>query len=87
MRFMAMRELKINPSAVLDRTKQEDVVVTRNGKPTAIMMGIDEDLLEEYIIAKHPTLLREAEAAWEEYKQKGGTTLAEMKRKVGRKRG
>ena len=89
MKFVAMRELKINPSKVLRRLAKEDVVVTRNGKPAAALLALDEDLLDEFIIAHHPTLLSEAEAARAEYREKGGVDHEAMKAMVerrGRKR-
>jgi len=89
MKFIAMRELKINPSRVLDRLAKEDVVVTRNGKPAAALLRLDEDLLAEFIIAPPPTLLSESEAARAEYRQKGSVDHEAMKAMVergGRKR-
>ena len=79
MRFVALRELKINPSRVLDRLGRDDVVVTRNGKPAAALVPLDEDTLDEFVIAHHPTLLSEVQAALAEYGKKGGVGHDEMK--------
>ena len=79
MKFIAMRELKISPSKVLGRLGKEDVVVTRHGKPAAALLPLDEDTLDEFIIAHHPTLLSEAEEARTEYKKKGGIGHDAMK--------
>jgi len=87
MRFVTLRELKINPSKVLRELKREGVVVTRKGKPAAALIPLDEDTLEDFIIAHHPTLLKELDKAYREYQAKGGKTLAEMRRKVGRRHG
>jgi len=87
MKFVTLRELKINPSKVLRGLKREAVVVTRKGKPAAALIPLDEDTLEEFIIAHHPTLLAELDKAYREYQSKGGKTLAEMKRKVGHRHG
>ncbi len=87
MKFIAMRELKINPSGVLGRLGKEDMVVTRNGKPAAVLLGIDEDTLEDYIFAVHPTFAREVEAAYREYREKGGIGHTEMRKKLGKRRG
>jgi prevent-host-death family protein len=87
MRFVTLRELKINPSKVLRELKREGVVVTRKGKPAAALIPLDEDTLEDFIIAHHPTLLAELDKAYREYQAKGGKTLAEMRRKVGRRHG
>ena len=87
MKFATLRELKINPTKVLRGLKREAVVVTRKGKPAAALIPLDEDTLEEFIIAHHPTLLAELDQAYREYQAKGGKTLAEMRRKVGRRHG
>jgi len=79
MKFIAMRELKISPSKVLDRLGKDDVVVTRHGKPAAALVPLDEDTLDEFVIAHHPTLLSEVEKARIEYEKKGGVGHDEMK--------
>ena len=87
MRFVTLRELKINPSRVLDELGKEDVVVTRNGKPAAALLYLDEDALDDFVIAHHPTLLREVAAAKAEYEAKGGVDHAAMKKRLLRRRG
>ena len=87
MKFVALRELKINPSKVLDRLKRQDVVVTRHGKPAAALVALDEETLDEFVIAHHPTLLAEVEAARSEYERKGGIGHDEMKALVEGKKG
>jgi len=87
MRFIPMRELKINPSAVLNRLGREDMVVTRNGKPAAVLLGLDEDTLEDYMISRNPLFTKELEAAYSEYETKGGISHAEMRKRLGKRRG
>jgi len=50
MKFIAMRELRNNTSKLLDQLAKEDIVVTRNGKPAAALLYLDEDLLEDFIL-------------------------------------
>jgi prevent-host-death family protein len=87
MKFVAMRELRNDTSKLLDRLAKEDVVVTRNGKPAAALIYLDEDLLEEFILAHHPKFLAEVEAARREYRKKGGIDHAAMKQRIERRRG
>lgn len=87
MKFVAMRELKINPSGVLNRLKREDVIVTRNGKPAAAMIMIDEDLLEDFIYAHHPSFMKGLEEARREYLRKGGVDHETMRRRILARRG
>ena len=86
MKFLTLRELKINPSRVFDRLAKEDLVVTRNGKPAAALVYLDEELLDDFILAHHPTLIREVEAARSEYREKGGIDHETMKKRVKRRR-
>ena len=87
MRFVALRELKIQPSRTLDRLDREDVVVTRNGKPAAALIRLDENLLEDFVLARSPKLWKEIQAAQREYLKKGGVDHATMRRRIERRRG
>ena len=87
MKFVALRELKINTSRVLKGLARDDFVVTKNGKPTAAIVHLDEDLLEEFILAHHPTLHAEAESARREYLKKGGIDHTTMKVRIRHPRG
>jgi len=87
MKFLSLRELKINPSRALDRLTEEDIVVTRSGKPAAALVYLDEDLLDDFILAHHPKFLKEVEAARLEYERKGGIDHETMKKRIPRRRG
>ena len=87
MKFIAMRDLKINASGVLDKLDDGDVVVTRKGKPAAAMIRLDEDLLEDFILAHHPHLLASVETARREYLKKGGISHDEMRGRLKPRRG
>ncbi|MBI4613722.1 MAG: type II toxin-antitoxin system prevent-host-death family antitoxin [Planctomycetes bacterium] len=87
MKFVTLRELKIRPSQVLDALAEEDVVLTRSGKPAAALLYLNEDLLDDFILAHHSGLLKEVEAARAEYRVKGGIDHEAMKKRVERRRG
>ncbi len=87
MKFIAMRELRNNTSQVFDQLDKEDIVVTRSGKPAAALIHLDEDLLEDFILAHHPTLLKEVDSARREYMEKGGVDHETMKKRIQRRRG
>ena len=87
MRFVTLRELKINPSKILDQLGEEDLVVTRSGKPAAALVYLDEDLLDEFVLAHHPKLLQEVEDAKAEYLEKGGIDHETMRNRIERHRG
>lgn len=87
MQFIAMRELRNNPSALLDRLAREDLVITRRGKPAAALVYVDEDTLEAFLLSRHPTLRRELAAAKKEFRAQGGLNHATMKKRIQRRRG
>lgn len=47
MKFVSTRELRNRPGYVRDLAQKDDLVLTTNGKPIAILLGIEEDELEE----------------------------------------
>jgi len=85
--FVSLRDLKINPSKVVGRLRKGDMIVTRNGKPAAALVYLDEELLEDFILVHHPTLLNEVESAKTEYLKKGGISHEAMKKRLLRRRG
>jgi antitoxin (DNA-binding transcriptional repressor) of toxin-antitoxin stability system len=42
MRFVSVRELSTKPKAVWKKIKEDDVIITSNGKPIAILSGVTE---------------------------------------------
>ena len=47
MKFLSARELRNRPGYVRNLVQKDDLVLTANGKPIAILLGIAEDELEE----------------------------------------
>jgi prevent-host-death family protein len=47
MKFLSTRELRNRPGHVRDLVQKDDLVLTTNGKPIAILLGVEEDELEE----------------------------------------
>jgi len=46
MRFISVRDFRLKPSKVWELAKQEkDVILTTNGRPVAILTGVDENSL------------------------------------------
>lgn len=87
MKFVAMRELRNNTSKLLDQLASEDMVVTRNGKPAAALVYLDEESLEDFVLAHHPAFLKEVDIARSEYEMRGGVDHETMKKRVSRRRG
>ena len=57
MKFISTRELRNRPGAVRELAQKEDLVLTADGKPIAILMGIENDDVEQAAL-----MLRQARA-------------------------
>jgi prevent-host-death family protein len=52
LRFISVRDLRLKPGEVWKLTKQEkDLIITANGRPIAILVGITEETLEDELDA------------------------------------
>lgn len=47
MKFLSTRDLRNRPGYVRDLARKEDLVLTANGKPFGILLGVNEDDFEE----------------------------------------
>ncbi len=62
MKFTNVRELKAKTSSVLRSVKKGDtVLVTTHGRPTAMLVPVSEDDLEDTLLAYSPTLRKKIE--------------------------
>lgn len=51
MKFLSTRELRNRPSYVRELAQKHDLVLTANGKPIAILVGVEDDQFEETVQA------------------------------------
>ena len=49
MRFISVRELSTKPREIWSKIKDEEVVITSNGKPIALLSGVTEETLERTV--------------------------------------
>jgi len=74
MKFVNIRELSRSPSKyVKQANEKDDIVITRNGHPYAIMLKFQEDDLEDFILAKNMNLNSDFKTAKSDY-ESGKTT-------------
>ena len=87
-RFVNVRELKSQASAVIRASRSGDIVVTSRGKPTAVLHAVSEMDLEDYLLAHSPKFLKSLQASYQGYRRKGGVLLerllAETEQELGR---
>lgn len=88
MRFSSVRELKAKTSEVLRRTANgEPVIITSHGRPKAILASVEEEELEDLLLAYSPTLRKKIEAGLEDIRKGRVTPLeAYLARRIRRKK-
>ena len=84
MKIASVKEVKDNLSQFLKKAEQEDVVITKNGRPTAILHHLGEDELEAYLLEHDPKFKRTVEKRWKDYLQNGGISIAKMPKGLAR---
>jgi antitoxin (DNA-binding transcriptional repressor) of toxin-antitoxin stability system len=47
MRFISVREMNTRPKEIWEKVKEEELVITLNGKPIALLSAISEETLEK----------------------------------------
>lgn len=84
-----VRELKARASEYIrEARKSGGVVVVSHGRPTAALIPLDADGLEDYVLEHHPAFRRAIERAFAEAGRKKGVSIErlieETKREMGR---
>jgi prevent-host-death family protein len=83
MKIAPLTKVKDRFSASIDVSRESPVVVTRNGRPVAMIISIDdEDDLDSPLLAHNPRFVQLLEAAQQRVRVTGGVPLAEMRRRT-----
>ncbi len=85
MKLATVAEVKNKLSGYLKHSEKEDIVITRSGKPTAVIHHLGEDELEDYLLEHDPKFKAKIEKRWQNYLKDGGVELtALLKREKAR---
>jgi prevent-host-death family protein len=50
--FVTIRDLRLKPAEVWDKLRrQQEIILTSNGRPVAVIAGVREDNVEETVVA------------------------------------
>jgi prevent-host-death family protein len=65
MTTVTIRDLQRNPSDVVNEVERSGrlAIVTRNGKPVAAIMAVDEEALEDFVLTNAPGFVKAMRAA------------------------
>ena len=73
MKIAPVAEIKARFSSYLKQSERGPVIVTKNGRPVAVLVSVtDEDELERLVLAYTPRFRRLLEAAEKRIKKEGG---------------
>ncbi|MEW6162573.1 MAG: type II toxin-antitoxin system prevent-host-death family antitoxin [Nitrospirota bacterium] len=62
MKFANIRELQKDASGIITMVeKGQDVIITKRGKPAAVIYPLAEDMIEDYMIQHSPTIRKKIE--------------------------
>lgn len=85
MATIGVRELKSRTSDIIQRSERgETFVVTKRGRPISVLMPLDDDDLEDFVLANAPRFTRLYERGLREYREGETVDLEVLKRRLGR---
>lgn len=83
MRIASVADVKARFSAFLKASKRGPVIVTRNGKPAAVLLSIDdEDEIDRLILAYSPKFQKMLSLAKQQIREGGGIRHEDFWREV-----
>ena len=77
---VGVRELKNRTSEILRSVREEraEYVITYQGRPSAVLLPIDEEDLEDYVLAHHPYFVELREQARQAIRRGDFATTEEL---------
>jgi len=80
MKVVAVREAKASLSEYIDKAQRDRVLITKHGKPAALVIGVEGEDLEDLLAMANPRL-------WEMIEDRrcknGSATLADVRAQYG----
>lgn len=58
MKTVTVRDLQQNVKACVDQSQEDRVVITRHGKPAAVLVGVEDEDWESVVIQTDPAFWR-----------------------------
>ncbi len=78
-----LQDAKDSLSEYTRRARKSPVVVTRRGKPLALLRVLTDEEWEDYVVSTSPTFRRILKRSWASYKKHGGIPLEQIEREFG----
>jgi prevent-host-death family protein len=83
MKVVPLNEVKNHLSAYLELSKREDIVVTKNGRAAAVLHGVTDEDLEDYLFESDPKFIARIESLRRQYKREGSTSIDDVRKELG----
>ncbi len=83
MKIASVKDVKDNLSRYLKNAEKGDVIITKNGRPTAVLHHLGEDELEDYLLEHDPRFRQKIERRWKDYLKSGGRSLEQVLKELG----
>ncbi len=82
MRLASVKDVKNKLSDYLKKAEREDIIITKNGRPTAVLHHLGDDDLEDYVVEHDPKFRKIIEKRWREYSVRGGSSLEKVLKRL-----
>jgi antitoxin (DNA-binding transcriptional repressor) of toxin-antitoxin stability system len=66
------------------KVKKESVIITKEGKPSAVLVSINNADIETVSLSNHPKFIALIERSWSRQRSEGGISTEEMRRRFGK---
>jgi prevent-host-death family protein len=79
MKFANVKELQKDASGIIRLVeKGEDVIITKRGKPAAVIYPLTEDMIEDYMIQHSPSIRKKIEEGLKDSREGKITPLRDV---------
>jgi prevent-host-death family protein len=75
-----LREATGSLSDYTRKARRGPVVVTRRGRPVAVLRAVSDEDWEDFVVSSSPAFRRIIERSWRDYEARGGIPLEEIER-------
>jgi prevent-host-death family protein len=75
-----LRDAKGSLSDYTRKARRGPVVVTRRGRPVAVLRAVSHEEWEDFVVSSSPAFRRIIERSWKDYEARGGIPLEEIER-------
>src|SRR5713226_1807459 len=82
MKIVPLSEIKNRFSIYLELSKREDIVVTKNGRPAAILHAVTDEDIGDFLFESDPRFIARIEALRREFQRRGATSLSRVRKKL-----